>query len=145
DVAVALYLMDDLPATVSATGAAFLQPGHEDVAFASLRFADGRLAHIHVSWLAPFRSRALTVVGTEAMRPFDETAEPPLRIHHRAFERAPAGGGWHGRGGEIEVPELPRVEPLLAECDHFVSCVARGARPRGDGRQAMGVMRVLDA
>src|SRR5262249_7163879 len=90
DLAGALYLLGDLPATASATGAAFRQPGHAEVAFASLRFADGRLAHVHVSWLAPFRSRSLTVVGTEAMLTFDEMAEHPLRVHHRAFEPVPA-------------------------------------------------------
>jgi predicted dehydrogenase len=145
DVAVALFLLDDLPTRVSATGAAFLQPTHADVAFASLHFGDGRLAHVHVSWLAPLRNRMLTVVGSEAMLTFEETAERPLRIHRRAFEPAPGGGGWCGRGGEIEIPELPRLEPLAAECDHFVACVARGTRPRGDGREAMGVMRVLEA
>jgi len=146
DVAVALHLLDDLPATVSATGAAFLQPGQVDVAFATLRFGDGRLAHVHVSWLAPLRNRALTVVGTAAMLTFDESAERSLRIHRRAFERAPETGRWVPRPGEeVEVPELPRVEPLLAECEHFVACVARGARPPGDAREAMGVMRVLDA
>jgi predicted dehydrogenase len=146
DVAVALHLLDDVPVTVSATGAAFLQPGQVDVAFATLRFGDGRLAHVHVSWLAPLRSRALTVVGTEAMLMFDEAAEHSLRIYRRSFERAPDVGRWLPRSGEeIEIPELARVEPLLAECEHFVACVARGARPRGDAREAMGVMRVLDA
>src|SRR5438876_136957 len=41
DVAVALYLFDAVPTTVSATGAAYLRPGLADVAFATLRFGDG--------------------------------------------------------------------------------------------------------
>jgi len=145
DLAVALYLFDDLPVTVSATGAAFLQPGFEDMAFATLRFGDGRLAHVHVSWLAPLRHRALTVVGSERMLTFDEAAEHPLRIHHRSFQPQPGAAGWLARDGEVEVAALPAVEPLLAECEHFVACVAGGARPRGGGREAMGVVRILDA
>jgi predicted dehydrogenase len=151
DLAVALYLFGGVPATVSATGAAYLQPGLPDVAFASLRFADGRLAHVHVSWLAPARHRALTVVGTDRMLTFDEgAAERPLRIHDRGFAPASDGGGWRPRSGAdgdgaVEAPALPSVEPLAAECAHFVDCVATGARPRGDGREAMAVMRVLDA
>jgi predicted dehydrogenase len=144
DIAVALYLFGELPVTVSATGAAYLQPGQADVAFASMRFADGRMAHVHVSWLAPGRSRALTVVGTSAMLTFDEAAtERPLRIHERSF--AAEGGGWTPRAGETQAPELPAMEPLAAECAHFVACVAGGARPRGDGAEGLAVLRVLDA
>ena len=49
---------------VSATGAVFLQKerGLEDVVFATLEYPDGRLAHIHVSWLDPHKTRRLTVV-----------------------------------------------------------------------------------
>jgi predicted dehydrogenase len=79
------------------------------------------------------------------MLTFDEGAEQPLMLHHRAFERAAGDAGWRARAGEVEVQELPRVEPLAAECEHFVSCVARGEQPRGAGRQAIDVMRVLDA
>src|SRR4029079_15871058 len=92
DVSVALYLLDEVPASVSATGVAYLQPGRPDVAFASLRFADGRVAHVHVSWLAPARRRALTVVGTRRMLTFDEgAAGAPLELHERALAR-PGGG-----------------------------------------------------
>lgn len=145
DVAVALELFGDRPVSVSATGAAFLQPGLADAAFATLGFSDGRLAHIQVSWLAPFRHRSLTVVGSDKMLTFEEGGEHPLRIHHRRFDPAAEGTAWRPHAGEIEVVDLPRVEPLVAECEHFAACIAGGARPRGDGRQAMEVMRVLDA
>jgi predicted dehydrogenase len=143
DVAVALFLFDEVPVSVSATGAAYLRPEHADVAFASLRFADGRMAHVHVSWLAPQRHRALTVVGSAKMLTFDEGAdERALRIHDRSF--VDEGGGLRAQPGDAWTPDLPRVEPLAAECAHFVSCVAQGLRPR-HGAQALAVMRVLDA
>ena len=147
DVAAALHLFDATPTTVSATGAGYLQPRQHDVTFATLTFADGRLAHVHVSWLAPEKRRLLTVVGSHKMLTFDETdRERPLRVHDRAF--VPARIGFLGRAGEIDAPALPVVEPLLAECEHFVDCVARGARGgqvRGDGAHALAVLRVLAA
>jgi predicted dehydrogenase len=132
DVAVALYLLDDVPATVSATGAAYLRTELADVAFATLRFGDGRLAQVHVSWLAPGKHRALAVVGRRKMLTFDETAPAGRSLRVVAEGRA-------------EALELPAVEPLLAECEHFVACVARGEEPRGGEAHAMGVMRVLEA
>ena len=49
DVSVACYLFDAEPVSISASGQAYLREGVEDVVFASLKFADGRMAHIHVS------------------------------------------------------------------------------------------------
>ncbi|HTA21835.1 MAG TPA: Gfo/Idh/MocA family oxidoreductase [Polyangia bacterium] len=146
DIAAAIHLFDATPTTVSATGAGYLQLRQHDVTFATLTFADGRLAHVHVSWLAPEKRRLLTVVGSHKMLTFDETdRERPLRVHDRAFVPAAARTGFIGRAGEIEVPALPALEPLLVECEHFVDCVARGGRARGDGAHALAVLRVLAA
>jgi predicted dehydrogenase len=145
DIAVALFLFGASPVTVSATGAAYLQPERHDVAFATLRFADGRLAHVHASWLAPGKHRALTVVGTRRMLTFDESAaEHPLRLHNRSFQAAVDRPGFVGTAGDVQVVPLPALEPLAAECAHFLACVTGGGD--GDGAAgALAVMRVLDA
>jgi predicted dehydrogenase len=118
DIAVAMYLFDAPPSSVSATGGCFLQPraGIEDIAFASLRWTDGRMAHVHVSWLDGEKRRLLTIVGSKKTLVVDGKA--PL---------AEAG------------------EPLRSECAHFVECVRTGRTPRSDGAQGLAVVRVLDA
>ena len=145
DIAAALHLFDATPTLVSATGAGYLQVRQHDVTFATMTFADGRLAHVHVSWLAPEKRRLLTIVGSHKMLTFDETdRERPLRVHDRAFVPAAARTGFIGRAGAVEAPALPPTEPLLAECEHFVECVRRGARG-GDSARALAVLRVLEA
>jgi predicted dehydrogenase len=149
DVAAALHLFDAVPTHVSATGAGYLQVRQHDVAFGTLTFGDGRVAHVHVSWLAPEKRRLLTVVGSHKMLTFDETDhERPLRVHDRAFVPAAARAGFIGRAGEIEAPALPAVEPLLAECEAFVASVRRGARDeraRVERARGLAVLRVLEA
>ena len=152
DVAIALYLLGESPTEISATGGCFLQRGRgvEDLAFATLRFAGGRLAHMHVSWLDPLRRRALTVVGSKKMLTFEESAsEQRIKI----FDRRALAGGDGGSApdevavhhGGVTVPALPPADPLGAECAHFVDCVRTGARPRTDGAQGLAVVRVLEA
>ena len=63
DVSVACYLFDAQPVSVVAIGQAYLQKNVEDVVFANLKFGDGRMAHIHVSWLDPHKIRKVTLVG----------------------------------------------------------------------------------
>jgi predicted dehydrogenase len=148
DIAVALDLFGAVPATVSATGAGYLQPDAADVAFGTLRFDDGRLAQLHVSWLAPEKRRALTIVGSHKMLTFDEMdREHPLRVFDRTFTPAGSGfvGRFVGRIGDVDAPDVVVAEPLLTECEHFVESIARGTRPRGDGASALDVLRVLEA
>ncbi len=66
DISVANYLLGATPASVSASGGTFLQRerGIEDVVFATIAYPGGKLAHVHVSWLDPHKTRRLTVVGS---------------------------------------------------------------------------------
>src|SRR6185503_1127776 len=52
-----------------------------------------------------------------------------------------------GERGALSFDEAspPAVEPLRLECEHFVDCIRRGARPRTDGRQGLAVVRALEA
>lgn len=154
DVAIALYLLGAAPTEVSATGAGFVQKGRgvEDAAFATLKFAGGALAHIHVSWLDPLKRRALTVVGTRKMLTFEESAtEQRLKLFDR---RAGVEKGERGvrsddvlpvHRGDVFAPPLPAADPLLVQCSHFIECVRTGRRPRSDGAQGVAVVRVLEA
>ena len=88
--AVAMYLFGAPPAGVSATGGSFLQTerGIEDVVFSTLTWADGRMAHVHVSWIDAEKRRALTIVGSKGTITIDGTApvtggEEPLRAAER--------------------------------------------------------------
>ena len=67
DISVGLFLLEEQPATVAAQGLTYLQPGIPDTVFVTLRFASGKAAHIHVSWLDPHKVRRITVVGSQKM------------------------------------------------------------------------------
>jgi len=41
--------------------------------------------------------------------------------------------------------DLPPTEPLKAECQHFLDCIAARTTPRTDGKEGLRVLRVLDA
>lgn len=149
DISMILHLVDTEPQSVSARGACYLQDGIEDVVFANMRFADGKMAQIQVSWLDPHKVRKLTVVGTKKMVVFDdmESAEK-VRVYDKAAERQ----GYESYGesitlrfGDIVIPHVNPAEPLKLECQHFIDCVRSGDTPVSDGRDGMRVVRVLEA
>jgi len=151
DVSVACYLFDAQPVSISASGHAYLQEGVEDVVFANLKFADGRMAQIHVSWLDPHKIRKVTLVGSHKMVVFDDMeASEKIRIYDKGadVQRRSVESYVEAitlRTGDILIPKIPGGEPLRIECEHFIDCVAKGARPRSDGADGVRVVRVLEA
>src|SRR4029078_10201925 len=57
DLSVILYLLDAEPEEALAHARDFLTEGVEDVVFCYLRFPSGKIAHMHLSWLAPHHMR----------------------------------------------------------------------------------------
>jgi len=150
DVSVALFLLGAEPATVTSQGQAYLRQGVEDVVFTQLKFADGRMVNIHVSWLDPHKMRKITLVGTDRMVTFDDMeATEKIRVYDKAAN-VKAGSVDYAdaitlRQGDIKIPFVKGDEPLRIECQHFIDCVANGRTPRSDGRDGLRVVRVLDA
>ena len=150
DLSVILHLVGAEPVDVVARGSAFLQPSVEDVVFVDLRFPDGRLAHVHVSWLDPHKLRKFTVVGTRKMVVFDDMeASEKLRVYDKGVDRVGEvvsyGDALTVRSGDILIPRISLQEPLRLECQHFVECVRDHRVPLTDGTSGLQVVRVLAA
>jgi predicted dehydrogenase len=149
DISLALALAGERPAEVSARGEAFLREGVEDVVFGYLHFPSGLIAHLHVSWLDPHKSRKLTVVGSEGMAVFDDTdAERKLTIYEKASSpsRFDTWGEFQAlRTGDVTIAQVPNAEPLLQETNAFVEAIRRGAATVASGDEGLVVVEVLSA
>ena len=149
DLSVALYLLGEEPEAVSAQGMAYLRPDVEDVVFMTVRFPQGKVAHLHVSWLDPHKVRRVTVVGSKKMAVFDdmESAEK-LRIYDKGVDNlhySSYGEFLTLRFGDIHIPRIGMKEPLQLECQHFLDCIQNHHRPLSDGLEGLQVLKILDA
>jgi len=150
DVSVIRYLVGTGAQAVSATGQAYVRKGIYDVVFLTIHFADDVMAHLHVSWLDPHKIRQVTVVGDKKMAVLDDMeATEKLRIYDKGVDFVPSYGNYGEsltlRVGDIYIPKIDLVEPLKAECQHFLDCVLKGARPLTDGETGLEVVSVLEA
>ena len=150
DVSVACYLFGAQPVSVSASGQAYLREGIEDVVFANLKFADGRMAHIHVSWLDPHKIRKVTLVSSQKMVVFDDMeAAEKIRVYDKGAEVQKSVESYVEaialRTGDILIPKIPSGEPLRTECQHFIDCITENKIPRSDGADGLRVVKVLEA
>jgi predicted dehydrogenase len=154
DLSILDYWLGAEPLAVTAHGKSYLNPGIEDVVFASFHYPNNVVGSLHASWLNPRKVREITIVGENKMVVLDDiNLNEPLRIYHKsvAVEREPVYSDSFGafrmqvRNGDIVVPNIVGPEPLAAECGHFIDCVQGRAEPINDGPSALRVLRALEA
>ena len=147
DVSIVLYWLDLEPEWVQCTGGCFIQPGIEDVAFLTMGFPSGAIAHAHLSWLAPSKLRTMTVIGARKMAVYDDVqAVEKVKIYdHGVDSLSPDELRRSYRAGDIHSPRVPVTEALQIEVRHFIDCIRTGAVPRSDGEAGLRVVRALDA
>jgi predicted dehydrogenase len=156
DISIILHLLDREPVEVAAFGESYLREPTEDVVFVTLRLEGGVLANIHVSWIDPYKTRRLTVIGKQKMLVFDDVvADEKLRLYDRgaSYETAAmeARGAEYGeykamvRDGDILIPKVPASEPLKEQTMHFLACCEQRSVPETDGVAGRRVVAVLEA
>ena len=143
DISVMLSLLGEMPDKISCRGGGWLNHHIFDVTLSHFDFPSGAQAHIFVSWLHPVKEQRLVVVGSEKMAVFDDTAEHKLVLYPHKVE-------WRNRvpmavKAEGEIVGIEAVEPLRAECRHFIDCVESRTSPISNGAEGLRVLRVLDA
>jgi predicted dehydrogenase len=147
DLSVILYLIQEEIVEAAAHGHAFLNEGVEDIVFCYLRFASGKIAHMHLSWLDPHKMRRLTVVGRDKMAVFDDMElDRKITVYDKAPEQpSETYGEWRTRSGDIFSPKVPNDEPLKLECQHFVRLVQEGwdGREMHDGLEVVRALELL--
>ncbi|OGP79277.1 MAG: hypothetical protein A2V86_08590 [Deltaproteobacteria bacterium RBG_16_49_23] len=149
DISVILYLIDEEPVAVTAHGESYIQKGIEDVVFVSLRFSDGKMANIHLSWLDPHKLRKVTIVGSEKMVVFDDMeSSEKLKIYDKGVKNLSYdtyGEYLSLRFGDITIPNVKMIEPLRAEAEHFIQCIESRKEPKTGGRDGLRVINILMA
>ncbi|GAG88030.1 unnamed protein product, partial [marine sediment metagenome] len=150
DISVMLYLLNTKPVEVSAYGGVFLQKKEkiEDIVFVNIRFKNGVIGNLHLSWLNPNKVRRMTLVGSKKMMVFDDMeSRDKLRIFNKRVikNNLEERGEFNIRYGDIYIPKIDASEPLKLECLHFIDCIRNNKTPRSDGEDGLKVVRILEA
>jgi len=151
DISVLNFLIGEEPEEVSARGECYLQDGVEDVVFGYIKYPSGVIGHLHVSWLDPHKSRKITVVGSEKMVVFDDMEnDRKVTVYDKGATTTRTKFETYGEFvtlhfGDIHIPKIGNEEPLRVEAQHFVDAIRNDTQPLSDGRDALNVVRVLDA
>jgi predicted dehydrogenase len=149
DISIAQYLIEEDPVSVSVLGRDFNNNKIACIAYMTLRYKSGIIAHIHVSWLSPVKIRRIIIGGSKRMIIYDDV-EPTekIRVYDSGIEfdyseENPLQPTY--RLGDIYLPRLNQREALLVEAEHFVDCIVNGKKPLTDAAFGLAVLKVLEA
>ncbi len=151
DISIFNYLLDETPQWVSAVGSRALENNREDVGFVTIGYESGAIAHLHVSWVDPFKVRELVAVGSQQRIVFDDldTSEP-VRVYEKGVtplveEDVYDSFSYLIRDGDILSPKIDAKEPLKTQVVSFFESMTLGSRPASDGLVGLSVVATMRA
>jgi UDP-2-acetamido-3-amino-2,3-dideoxy-glucuronate N-acetyltransferase len=145
DISLILSLAQEMPESILATGHAFLSSQKPTSAILSLAFPSGLTAHIHASWLSPFKEQKLVVMGEKAIAIFDDRKPWAEKLTIAKDCLAWKDGEPHANDAfQTQAVPLPESEPLKNECLHFLTCIQKGEEPLTSGQEGLRVTEVLE-
>jgi predicted dehydrogenase len=145
------YLLGEHPTAVSASGINHFPGTPENLAYITLFYESGTIAHANVSWLAPVKVRQILIGGSNKMITYDDV-EPSekVKIYDKgvSFTEDPKKiyemrVGY--RTGDMWAPRLDGREALRLAGEHFVDCITSGGVPETDGRLGLRVVELIEA
>ncbi|MDB6000619.1 MAG: oxidoreductase domain protein, partial [Rhizobacter sp.] len=145
------YLLGEQPVAVTASGTNHFPGTPENLAYVTLFYDSGVIAHANVSWLAPVKVRQILVGGSKKMVKYDDL-EPSekVKVYDKGIsftddpkEIREMRVGY--RTGDMWAPKLATTEPLLMECEHFIDCIRNAKPPETDGHLGLRVVELIEA
>lgn len=115
-------------------------PGAEDVASATLGFADGQVAQLSASRIGQKKDRTLTIHEVDRMIEIDLLRRDVTVYRHVSSAATREDGRGFRQQTTIDIPEITNArEPLAAQFDHFLDIIA------GESDAAEERQRILPA
>ena len=145
------HLLQEHPNAVSAGGINHFPGTPENLAYITMFYDSGTIAHINVSWLAPVKVRQILLGGSNKMITYDDL-EPSEKI--KVYDKGVSFTddpkkiyemrvGY--RTGDMWAPKLNEGEALRVAVEHFADCIEKSQPPITDGRMGLRVVELVEA
>ena len=149
DLSIMDYLIRKKPEAVVATGQKHLN-SHEDVAYITVYFGDGMIAHLNVNWLSPVKVRTTLLGGEKKMVVWNDLeADEKVKIYDRGVDLSNGQGVYEllvsYRSGDMWSPKVEQTEALANEAKYFLDCIENRRTPFNDGVAGLRIVQLLEA
>ena len=150
DISILNYIIHERPYSVNATGVTHTGNHIENIAYLTVNYRSGFIAHFNCSWTSPVKVRMMLIGGDRKMILYNDL-EPTEKIkiydtgyHHKSDEDKKYVLVDY-RTGDIHVPKLSTTEALLGMANDFISCIRENKQPRSACQIGLDVVKILEA
>jgi predicted dehydrogenase len=151
DISIINHLLGEMPHAVALQLGACVHARVPDVAFLTMWYPSGCLAHVHLSWLSPVKVRRTMISGSRKMAVWDDV-EPTekIYIYDKGVVLDPSSSTLQQqmvsyRLGDLHVPLVDHREALGKLVADFARAIRTGSPTRSEGAFGAGVVRAIEA
>lgn len=150
DISILNFIINDTPYSVNATGITHTNNLIENIAYLTINYRSGFIAHFNCSWTSPVKVRMMLIGGDKKMILYNDL-EPTEKIkvydtgYHHSTDEEKKKVMVDYRTGDIHVPKVNTKEALLGMASDFLSCIQTGDFPRSSWKIGLDVIKILEA
>jgi predicted dehydrogenase len=124
----------------------------ENLAYVTVGFDGGLLAHVHVNWVAPVKTRRTIIAGDKRMIVWDDTSPvEPVKVYEssvdvqRIDKESAYALNVQYRSGDVHSPKLDGREALSVMAQAFAGACLDGTRTPADAEVGVRIVKMLAA
>jgi predicted dehydrogenase len=150
DLSILRYLYNAKPYSVNATGISHTVNGIENMAFMTINYTSGFIAHFNCSWTSPVKVRLMLIGGDKKMIIYNDV-EPSekIKVYDTAYQLTTDEDKnkilVDYRVGDIYVPKIINKEALASVADDFITCINENKLPRSSYKIGLDIIKILEA
>jgi UDP-2-acetamido-3-amino-2,3-dideoxy-glucuronate N-acetyltransferase len=143
DISLFQYYSSSHPEEIVSIGADILQPGIHDSTITTLKYKNGVMGHIFVSWLHPFKEHRFVLIGSKGMLYFEDSKkDKPLLYFSKSIS-------FDGNVPITEEKDSIKVNynfeyPLTAELKYFINGINGSKLKIANGFSGHDVIDILE-
>jgi predicted dehydrogenase len=150
DISILNYLVSERPYSVNATGITHTHNKIENIAYLTINYASGFIAHFNCSWTSPVKVRMMLIGGDKKMILYNDLElTEKVKVYDFGYsysndeEKKQILVDY--RTGDIHVPKLATTEALLGMAEDFITCILEKKQPKSSCHLGLDVVRILEA
>lgn len=150
DISILNYLVNEKPYSVNATGVSHTKNDIENIAYLTVNYQSGFIAHFNCSWTSPVKIRTMLIGGDQKMLLFNDL-EPTEKIrvydtgydHKTDEEKRKVLVDY--RAGDVFIPKVDPKEALFGMASDFIKSIKENKKPISDFESGLSVIKILEA
>lgn len=149
DLSIMDYVIKEKPIALSANGAKHFGLETEAIAYLSIYFESGLIAHFNVNWMSPVKIRTTLIGGEKKMLVWNDlNADEKIKVYDKGVNVESGENIYklliNYRSGDIWSPYIDQIEALRGEAQYFLECIKENKTPVNDGNAGLRIVKLLE-